>query len=800
MPLRPPGAALLLVVATPRLVSAHGGIVSPPSRNAVDRDLPPWDGPVPVSPDGAVAFDPWCAVPSADSPRTPAGKLSGSNGQACFWFSSGCSIGCKECDGWSRGPIPSRSCADPNDPHEMCARKYPTCDDGLKMPTLPKEARTVNMDKADGSADDYYQYSPWRSPGSAGVIDACGVAGGWHGARPNSPFNIYFVNTSRAHVGMHGSQLPPRDTGTVWRAGDVVEVSWTVNANHGGGYYWRLCKLPEDGSPVTEECFQNTPLVFIGDTRFRWDGDPATEEAIDNVFVDAGTTPRGALWAMNPVPRNDSHQTGASFAPKCKETCSNCMGGRGGACAQCRCTGEYGPSNLEIVDRVALPWLLPAGKYVLGWRWDAEESNQVWNGCSDVTIVTWDSEPPSPPQPQPSVEEELHGDTFGRVPCPLPDGLCVGDEEMARRRRLGGGGKPGLPLPLNTTLEYVRELLQQAIEVEHSTVPLYLTALWSMRNGSAAAGALIHSVAVEEMLHMTVAANALNAVGGAPMIDAPGFIPSFPMYLPMTNVSVGIERLSRAQVSNFMLIESITSLGKSIGAAYEYVLSILQALCDQYGEDQVFTGNYSYQIEATAWVGPQGTPQTAPKIANLSDAATALLGVSEQGGGCPVPGYESWWPLAANQSAGPLVGGECYGLSHYARFFEIHAEREWRANDTAKKGPTGTAEPVDWEGAASFKPNPSVDDFEEGTDAHAVSLAFASNYTALLVKLHDAFNGAPEQYFPTLNQMHALTVDAQAVLRTRDPRNASLAVGPSWEYIPAASQYYERGGRARPTV
>ena len=67
---------------------------------------------------------------------------------------------------------------------------------------------------------------------------------------------------------------------------------------------------------------------------------------------------------MNPIPRNDSHQTGTSFAPKCNETCTNCTGQKGGACALCRCTGEWGPANLEIVDRVALPWMLPAGFYV----------------------------------------------------------------------------------------------------------------------------------------------------------------------------------------------------------------------------------------------------------------------------------------------------------------------------------------------------------------------------------------------------------------------------------------------------
>jgi len=28
------------------------------------------------------------------------------------------------------------------------------------------------------------------------------------------------------------------------------------------------------------------------------------------------------------------------------------------------------------------------GEWVLGWRWDCEESNQVWASCSDVTIVS----------------------------------------------------------------------------------------------------------------------------------------------------------------------------------------------------------------------------------------------------------------------------------------------------------------------------------------------------------------------------------------------------------------------------
>ena len=40
------------------------------------------------------------------------------------------------------------------------------------------------------------------------------------------------------------------------------------------------------------------------------------------------------------------------------------------------CTGEWGPYNMEIVDMIEIDANLPAGKWVLNWRMDQEESNQ----------------------------------------------------------------------------------------------------------------------------------------------------------------------------------------------------------------------------------------------------------------------------------------------------------------------------------------------------------------------------------------------------------------------------------------
>ena len=98
-----------------------------------------------------------------------------------------------------------------------------------------------------------YRFNPWRAPGSAPVFDACGKAGGglfqkWtsagiqyknttHAKQVSSGRNGGIVRADAVYAvqGDLGSAvLPPRDTGVVWKAGDVVEASWVMRTNHGG--------------------------------------------------------------------------------------------------------------------------------------------------------------------------------------------------------------------------------------------------------------------------------------------------------------------------------------------------------------------------------------------------------------------------------------------------------------------------------------------------------------------------------------------------------------------------------------
>lgn len=84
-----------------------------------------------------------------------------------------------------------------------------------------------------------------------------------------------------------------------------------------------------------------------------------------------------------------------------------------------------------------------------------------------------------------------------------------------------------------TTLDELREHLQWAIELEHATLPPYLCALYSLdpeRNPEAVE--LVAGVFIEEMLHLALAANLLNAVGGRPRLDTPRMLPPYPRRLP----------------------------------------------------------------------------------------------------------------------------------------------------------------------------------------------------------------------------------------------------------------------------
>ena len=218
--LRSVGLGLLLILGVgllPAPTRGHGMLVTPPSRNAVDRYLPRFlNGQSPQTP---------CTCPNAghrnasgDHGSLPCdqGKRAAAGGQPCLWWSQGCTIGCDKCTGDTKTASGGR---------RLCS--------GTLEPTLPAWAKTMAVG-SDGH--DAYRYNPWRAPGAAPVVDSCGQAGGTLWKYRGGGADAVFTNTSIAQMGQLGSKvLPYAPSGTKWMAGSAVEVGWAIRYNHGGG-------------------------------------------------------------------------------------------------------------------------------------------------------------------------------------------------------------------------------------------------------------------------------------------------------------------------------------------------------------------------------------------------------------------------------------------------------------------------------------------------------------------------------------------------------------------------------------
>src|SRR6185369_2626157 len=86
-----------------------------------------------------------------------------------------------------------------------------------------------------------------------------------------------------------------------------------------------------------------------------------------------------------------------------------------------------------------------------------------------------------------------------------------------------------------TVLKKLKQHLQTAMMLELSTLPPYLCAMWSIHGTSEHAVQVkkfILSIVQEEMLHLSMACNILNAIGGNPVLNEPSIHPVFPCSLP----------------------------------------------------------------------------------------------------------------------------------------------------------------------------------------------------------------------------------------------------------------------------
>jgi hypothetical protein len=333
-----------------------------------------------------------------------------------------------------------------------------------------------------------------------------------------------------------------------------------------------------------------------------------------------------------------------------------------------------------------------------------------------------------------------------------------------------------------TSVESLREHLQWAIELEHTTIPPYLCALYSIEAGkNLEAVEVISSVVVEEMLHLTLAANLLNAVGGRPRLAIPKMMQGFPRPLPHGDRSfeISLLRFGFEAIETFLKIEQPSSTGsapegenyETIGQFYDAIRRGLRELSATLGEANVFSGDPARQITDEHIYSGSGR---IIAVNNLASALVAVEEIVEQGEGA---GHTQVWDGDSD-----VFHPERDQAAHYYRFQELKLGRRYRRGDTPRTGPTGDPISIDWDSVRPMRTNPRICDHAPGSPIRVAQEKFSQSHYALLQLLEEAFGGAPRTLGSAMGAMYSLKAQAQALMQM--PTEDGLATaGPTFEYV-----------------
>ncbi|MGG7519516.1 ferritin-like domain-containing protein [Allorhizobium undicola] len=354
------------------------------------------------------------------------------------------------------------------------------------------------------------------------------------------------------------------------------------------------------------------------------------------------------------------------------------------------------------------------------------------------------------------------------------------------------------------SLHDLRDMLQRAMQLEHATIPPYLTALYSIKPGTNAdAVQILRVIAVEEMLHLTLAANILNAVGGKPDLTQPGFVPTYPSALPdgETDFLVSIQPFSREAVESFLkierparrphhligkgLIRRKTEPGKqrlatppgqpdlhfySIGEFYTVISEGIRFLEEEArkAKTTIFTGDPALQITPEYYYSGGGN---LIAVTDLDSALEAIDLIIEQGEG----------------DGGGIYDDDEHELAHYYRFQELFLGRYYRKGDRPGH-PSGPHLQVDWQGAYPMQPNVKLADIQQGSELYDATRAFNDRYGAFLALLTRAYNGEPQLLTDAaVPLMFEFRNIMQELIRNPLPGKPGRNGGPTYE-IGTASQ------------
>lgn len=334
------------------------------------------------------------------------------------------------------------------------------------------------------------------------------------------------------------------------------------------------------------------------------------------------------------------------------------------------------------------------------------------------------------------------------------------------------------------TLDEVRLALQNAIMLEHATIPPYLTAFFTISGtgpGPVYAAQTIHDIAAEEMGHLQMACNILNAVGGAPDINVADFIPAYPGPLPMGigsdepgGLSVGIERYSNALMQKtFMEIEEPEEK-LDIPVRTAMLDAVVLPTYQTIGQFYLAIGGAIARLGKAIFTGDPG--RQVPGVIEVGDVDTALAAIDlivRQGEGTRTSPAD-----AANE------------LAHYYRFEELYRGMKIVPDASAPNGYAfDPKQPIvidDKADIIQMVANPNQVTLDPVADWRAAQLAYEVDrtYTKLLNGLHLAFNGRPDRIDGAIAMMYELKNGIEELLQQQLNTGPAkgLFMGPRFQY------------------
>jgi rubrerythrin len=326
-----------------------------------------------------------------------------------------------------------------------------------------------------------------------------------------------------------------------------------------------------------------------------------------------------------------------------------------------------------------------------------------------------------------------------------------------------------------TSYEDLFPLMQNAIELEHATIPPYLTAIFSLKpKTNNEIRKLIHSIVIEEMLHMTISSNILNALGGAPAINNKSFVPRYPTKLPMgigEDLVVGLANYSIDQVVNvFMRIEepehpipfeSLAAEALTFSTIGEFYAAIQAKIIELPGEK--LPGDKKRQVTSSFFPDDLLYP-----IHTTAEAVSAINIIVRQGEGTTTTPFDEEGHLA-----------------HYYEFEELYKGRRLVKDPSAPNGYSfsGDVIPFDQDDVFPLFPNTKAAMLAAGSEERRRADDFNVGYSRLLNGLHKTFNGCPDFLDGTIGLMYDVKLSGEKLCATPFPGVTGMNIGPPFEFV-----------------